>query len=82
MSLLSLLGRTSFGLAKSGAKDQVRKKKATRIRPPPFAAEMDPLPSCDGDALKTDSSAHCRLATCCSVWLDGLTVAIVGLSFK
>ncbi len=81
-SLLSLLGRASFGLAKSGAKDQVRLKKVTRIRPPPFAAEMDPLPSRDGDALKPDASAHCRLATCRSVWSGGSTVASGGLSFK
>jgi len=82
-SLPGLLGRASFRLELNLArKTEQVKKKVTKIRPPPFAAEIDPLLSRDGNALRPDASAHCRLATCHSVWSGGSSVASGGLSFK
>ena len=77
-SLPGLLGHASFSLAKPGPKDRASLKK----RPPPFAAEIDPFLSRDGNALRPDASAHCQLAMCCSVWSGGSTVASGGLGFK
>ena len=81
-SLLGLLGCVSFCLAKPGPKNQVNLKKVAQIFPPPFAAEIDPLPLCDSNALWPDASVHCRLTTCCSVWSGRSTVASSGLFSK
>jgi hypothetical protein len=82
-SLPGLLGRASFCLKLNLArKTEQVKKKVTKIRSPPFAAEIDPLLSRDDDTLRPDASAHCRLATCHSVWSGGSTVASGGLGFK
>ena len=82
-SLPGLLGHASFSLAKPGPKDRASlKKKVMKIRPPPFAAEIDPFLSRDVNALRPDASAHCQLVMCRSVWSGGSTVASGGLSFK